>query len=168
MASKIQGSLIKADPRIQRLDTETARDITKQVKNVYEIEQKSNDWKNKVVDTVVIVAAAAALLAVGVIAGAGTVIGGVAIGLAAGLVAYGIYSAITAGMKAAAKDQISEVHEEATESRLAKTIQEKQYKLEKKQAKKAKEAALQQQVAAQLNTKNTSRGATSLLSEIEE
>lgn len=117
------GSDLLADPSLQFVKEQTARDLTQEVRGVYEVEKKSDNWKEEAVNALIILAVAITLIAIG----HGI---GFALGIGIALAAYGVYKAFKAGQKWWIHREIIQVHEDAATLRISKVVKEGQDKRE--------------------------------------
>ncbi|MBX7066729.1 MAG: hypothetical protein K1X28_05815 [Parachlamydiales bacterium] len=115
------GSQLFADPDLQLLNKKTARDITKQVKDVYKVQKTGAGWQDKAISAAIVLAAAIALIVLGFLGSTSFAIG---IGIA--LAAYGLFQAGQAVMKGSNEKKSDKVHEDATVLRLSETVKKNQ------------------------------------------
>lgn len=113
------GSQLYADPDLQLLNKKTARDITKEVKNVYQVQKTGAGWKDKLFSALVVLAAAVVLIALG------TNIG-FALGIGVSLAGFGLYQLVQSAIKYQNEKKSDKVHEDATVLRLSERVKKNQ------------------------------------------
>ncbi len=119
MANRVDvtGSQVYARPPLQLLNDGTAKNITKQVKGVFDSQRKGEDWKLELRNAAVIWGAALTLIVVGAVFHVGF-----AIGVGAALAAYGLLVANRVVEKYSNAKNSEKVHNDATNLRLSKVL----------------------------------------------
>lgn len=134
-----RGSRLLAVPKIQGVNKDMTQNFTKQVKDVYKVERMGNDWKEKLVNTAVLVAATVAGLVIGgkllALGGSSLVIAsGAALVSFAGILGfYSIYSSVKTAIKILNQDALKAVHDDATKLRIEDIILDAQEEQEEQE-----------------------------------